>query len=166
MIQFFVENGRYYAYDPGFRLQGEAPHLIINAVNGFDHRRMLINFALTGSMGIDDLSVRNDYLLKGKYAGSLWILLKKGKIRKITGLKELDGDPNIIFMMQRFQEGDFVTETMLGTERQVLARIYVVCDSKEQYIKKIKKIEQGLDIRDEFNVNMVLTLFDPELAWH
>lgn len=165
MIQFFVEDGRYYAYDPGFRIQGEAPHLIINAINGFDHREMLINFALTGSMGVDDLAARNDYMLKGKYAGSLWILLKEGRIGKISGLEELRNDPNIIFVMQRFQEGDFVTEAMVGTERQVLARIYVVCDSKEQYRGKIKEIEHGLAIRDEFNDNVVLTLFDPELAW-
>ena len=51
-IQFFVEDNNYYAYDPGFRLQGEAMHIHINAINGFDHRKMLINFALTGSMGI------------------------------------------------------------------------------------------------------------------
>ncbi|MGD9160048.1 MAG: hypothetical protein PVG39_16660 [Desulfobacteraceae bacterium] len=165
-VQFFVEDGRFYAYDPGFRLQGEAPHLIINAVNGFDHRKMLINYALTGSMGIDDLSVRNDYLLKGKYAGSLWVLLKEGRIGKISGLIELENDPDVIFVMKRFQEGDFVTKSMVGTERQVLARIYVVCDSKDQYIDKIKKIEQRLDIRDESNVNMVLTLFNPELAWN
>jgi biotin carboxylase len=54
-IQFFVENDNYYAYDPGFRLQGEAMHIHINKINGFDHRTMLINFALTGSMGIKDL---------------------------------------------------------------------------------------------------------------
>jgi len=165
-IQFFVEDGKYYAYDPGFRIQGEAPHLIINAINGFDHREMLINFALTGSMGVDDLGARNDYMLKGKYAGSLWILLRKGRIGGICGLEELQGDPNVIFVMRRFQEGDFVEESMVGTERQVLARIYVVCDSKEQYREKIKEIEHGLDIRDEFNENMVLTLFDPDLAWN
>lgn len=164
-IQFFIEDGTYYPYDPGFRLQGEAPHLILNAVNGFDHREMLINYALTGSMGVDDLAAKNDYMLRGKYAGSLWILLRQGKIGKIRGLEELHNDPNVIFVMQRFQEGEFVTNAMIGTERQVLARIYVVCDSKEQYKEKIRQIECELDIRDEFNDDMVLTLFDPELAW-
>ena len=163
-IQFFVEDGKYYAYDPGFRIQGEAPHLVINAINGFDHRKMLIDFALTGSMGVDDLAARNDCMLKGKYAGSLWILLKKGRIGEINGLDILHQDPNVIFVMQRFKKGDFVTEEMIGTEKQVLARIYVVCDSKAQFKQKIREIESQLDIRDENDDNMVLTLFDPELT--
>ncbi len=164
MIQFFVEHGNYYAYDPGFRLQGEAPHLILNAINGFDHREMLINFALTGSMGIKDLAIRNDYMLKGKYAGSLWILLKKGKIAKISGLDGLNDDPDVLFV-QRLYEGDFITEEMVGTERQVMARIYIICDSKEQYRNRIRKIEKNLDVLDEYNGNMILTLFDPNIAW-
>ena len=42
-VQFFIENNNYYSYDPGFRLQGEAMHIHIDAINGFDHRIMLIN---------------------------------------------------------------------------------------------------------------------------
>ena len=54
-IQFFVDDERFYAYDPGFRLQGEGPHFFIQDINGFDNREMLINYALTGSMGVVDM---------------------------------------------------------------------------------------------------------------
>ena len=55
LISAFYENGEFYVYDPGFRLQGEAPHLLMKAINGFDQREMLIRFALTGSEGKIDL---------------------------------------------------------------------------------------------------------------
>lgn len=45
-VQFFVENNIFYSYDPGFRLQGEAPHIHLAHINGFDHRKMLINLSL------------------------------------------------------------------------------------------------------------------------
>jgi biotin carboxylase len=32
MLQGFCENGEFYMYDPGFRLQGEAPHLLMKAL--------------------------------------------------------------------------------------------------------------------------------------
>jgi biotin carboxylase len=59
-LQFFVENNIFYSYDPGFRLQGEAPHIHLANINGFDHRKMLINFALTGVFGEADFSKKND----------------------------------------------------------------------------------------------------------
>ncbi len=49
-VSAFYENGHFYVYDPGFRLQGGGFHLTLKGVNGFDQRKMLINFALTGSL--------------------------------------------------------------------------------------------------------------------
>ena len=48
MLSAFYENGNFYVYDTGFRLQGEAPHLLMKEIQGFDQREMLIRFALTG----------------------------------------------------------------------------------------------------------------------
>ena len=60
MLSAFYEDGEFYVYDTGFRLQGEAPHLLMKAVHGFDQREMLINFALTGSEGNINLSRQDD----------------------------------------------------------------------------------------------------------
>ena len=162
-IQFFVENDHYYAYDPGFRLQGEAMHIYINAINGFDHRLMLINFALTGSMGVNDLEVRNDFLFRGKHACTFWILLKSGVIKNITGLNELQGDPSVIFVMQRFFEGDFVSEEMVGNEKQVLARIYIISETRENLISKINEIKSTLSVTDNEGNDMIVDLVDTNL---
>ena len=159
-IQFFVEDDNFYAYDPGFRLQGEAMHIYINAINGFDHRLMLVNFALTGSMGVEDLGERNDFLLGGKHACTLWILLKSGVIKDINGLKELQQDPSVVFVMQRFFEGDIVLQHMVGNERQVLARIYIVSETKEDLVLKIHAIESALSVIDEDGNDMIVDLFN------
>ena len=159
-IQFFVEGNNFYAYDPGFRLQGAAPDIIINTINGFDHRKMLINYALTGSMGVEDLAEINDYKFCGKHACTLWILLKSGIIKNIYGLKELRDDPSVIYIVQRFKEGDRVMESMLGNERQVLARVYVVTDSKKELLTKIVDIQTKLSVIDEDGNNMIIDFFD------
>ena len=162
-IQFFVESDTFYAYDPGFRLQGEAPHIPIMAVNGFDHRKMLLNFALSGSMDIDDFESRNDYLLRGKRACTLWVLLKSGVVGKIRGLDSIRQDPCVVFVLQRFNEGEEVTVDMVGTERQVLARIYMVGGSGEQLAEKVIQFRRDLNVSDTLGNDMIVDWLDPAL---
>ena len=42
----FVKNEEIYPYDPGFRLQGEGNHIVLNKLNKFDHLDMLLNLSL------------------------------------------------------------------------------------------------------------------------
>jgi biotin carboxylase len=162
-VQFFVEGNQFFAYDPGFRLQGEAPHIAIRAVNGFDHRQMLLNFALTGTMGVDDLESRNDFLLRGKRACTLWVLLKSGIIRDIRGLDSIRRDPCVVFVLQRFEEGDRVATDMVGTERQVLARIYMVADSGDILAQKVEQFKSDLSVVDSEDNDMIVDWLDPAL---
>lgn len=156
LIQFFVDSTSFYAYDPGFRLQGEAPHLYLKYFNKFDHREMLINFSLSGKMFGPDFVNFNDYRFKGKYATTLWIVLRVGVIGEITGINELNMNPNVIHVMLRFKVGDSVTPEMLGTERQVFARIYTVANTVDESAKLIAFINENLFINDEKGMNMVL----------
>ena len=119
MITAFVENGQMYVYDPGFRLQGEAPDILINNINKYNQREMLINFALTGNMGDVPTERLNNYNFDGKYAATVWILLKEGVIDKIEGLDELKECSEIINIVQRFNVGDTVLKEFIGTEKQV-----------------------------------------------
>ena len=160
-VQFFVENGEFFAYDPGFRLQGEAPHIPILAVNGFDHRKMLLNFALTGSMGVADFAERNDFKLRGKRACTLWVLLKSGVIDRLDGLDTIRQDPCVVFVLQRFAVGDRVEADMVGTERQVLARIYMVSDSADQLAEKVLQFRKTLNVVDANGYDMVVDWLDP-----
>lgn len=160
LIQAFVENNRFYVYDPGFRLQGEAPHILLNEINGFDQQRMLINFALTGSMGAEDMEQKNDCSFHGKTAASQVILLKKGVIHKIRGIDEAKRFPGVVAATQRLFEGDEVT--MAGTEQQILVRFHMVCESRAMLSLLVEKINRTVQAFDEAGQNMCLKGLQPE----
>lgn len=166
MLSGFYENGEFYVYDTGFRLQGEAPHLLMKAIHGFDQREMLIRFALTGSEGDIDLAKDDDTRLRGKWAATKWFLLKQGKIAKIEGLSDsdLEKDSCVVANIQRLHEGDTVVPEWIGNEKQVLTRLYLVCDSKQELADKLNEYEQKVRVFDENGNNMLLKGFNAEEA--
>lgn len=161
-IQFFVDQGTFYAYDPGFRLQGEAPHIHLKAINGFDHRRMLIQFALTGSMGGEEFEDINDFQIGGRVAATFWVLLKSGRIQRIEGLDTIAEHPSVTTVLQRLEVGDSIDPEMLGTERQVLARIYVVADTRDDVAAMGQEFCATLKVDDDQSRDMVLEWISPE----
>ena len=164
MLSAFYENGEFYVYDTGFRLQGEAPHLLMKAIHGFDQREMLIRFALTGSEGDLDLKEADDAYLRGKWAATQWFLLKAGKIAKIEGLNDIESDSAVVANVQRFHEGDTVSTEFIGNEKQVLTRLYLVCDTKQQLAQKLKYYQTAVRVYDENGNDMLLKGFDVDKA--
>lgn len=164
MLSGFYENGEFYVYDTGFRLQGEAPHLLMKAIHGFDQREMLIRFALTGSEGDVNLEKDDDTRLRGKWASTLWFLLKQGHIAKIEGLDEIDRDGRIVANIQRLHAGDDVRPEWIGNEKQVLTRLYIVCDSKEALADCLKEYQGKVKALDENGNNLILKGFDVDKA--
>lgn len=164
MLSGFYENGEFYVYDTGFRLQGEAPHLLMKAIHGFDQREMLIRFALTGSEGDVNLETDDDTRLRGKWAATLWFLLKKGKIAKIIGLEDIDKDSHVVANIQRLHEGDVVLPEWIGNEKQVLTRMYIVCNSKMELADTLKYYMNTVKVLDENGNNLLLKGFDVNKA--
>lgn len=164
LVSAFYENGEFYVYDPGFRLQGEAPHLLMKAIHGFDQREMLIRYALTGSEGDVDLEAEDDAMLRGKSAATLWVLLKKGTIREISGIGDADRDPRVVANIQRLAEGATVDASWIGNEKQVMTRLYMVCDSDEELRDCIREYEEKIKVVDERGNDMILDWMNPEFA--
>lgn len=164
MLSGFYENGEFYVYDTGFRLQGEAPHLLMKAIHGFDQREMLIRFALTGSEGDVNLKTDDDTRLRGKWAATLWFLLKQGKIARIEGLDKIDQDECVVANVQRLHEGDTVLPEWIGNEKQVLTRMYLVCNSKEELAATLKYYMNTVKVLDEEGNDLLLKGFDVNKA--
>lgn len=164
MLSGFYENGEFYVYDTGFRLQGEAPHLLMKAIHGFDQREMLVRFALTGSEGDIDLEKEDDAKLRGKWASTLWFLLKEGTIDRIEGLEDITHDSRVVANIQRLYQGDNVLGEWIGTEKQVLTRLYLVCNSKEELSECLKEYQTKVKVFDDKGNNMVLNGFDVDKA--
>jgi biotin carboxylase len=164
LLQAFYESGVFYVYDTGFRLQGEAPHLLMKAIHGFDQREMLIRFALTGSQGDLDLAAVDDPYFGGKHAATLWFLLRAGIIGQIEGLETAAVDPELIAFVQRLHQGDTVEPEWIGTERQVLARLYLVCETKEALGAKIRYLMDSVKVNDAEGNDMLLQGFNVNSA--
>lgn len=160
LMSGFYENGEFYMYDPGFRLQGEAPHLLIKAINGFDQREMLIRFALTGSEGDVNLQKDDDISFGGKSAATLWFLLQEGVIGKIEGLEDIDKDTRVVANIQRLYEGDRVETDWIGTEKQVMTRLYLVCNTKQELADCIDYYENKVKVFDDKGQIMTLKGLD------
>jgi len=162
-IQFFYDGENFYAYDPGFRLQGEGSHYLMSAINNIDHIEMLINFAMTGNLHIDPSRLENSFRLKGLLAASVWVLLKKGTVKDIFGLDSIKSKDYVLRVIQRFYIGDEVLDTMIGNEKQVFARIYIKANNKDQLKDNIRYIRENLKIIDENKNNMILDLLHEDL---
>lgn len=156
MISAFVENENIYLYDPGFRLQGEAPNIPVEAICGYDHKEMLVNFALDGQMGSVKLNDLMDYSFNNKFASTLWLLVKCGTIDQITGLDIAKLDPNVISIVQRLFTGDEIKEENIGTEGQVLARVYIVADTMPLLLSVIDKYERLIRVVDDSGQDLLL----------
>lgn len=161
-VSAFYENGHFYVYDPGFRLQGGGFHLTLMSVNGFDQRKMLINFALTGSMSYYDLDKMNDPKMHGQSAATVWFLLKPGMIDKIYGLDYIKNHPSVDFAIQRFNIGDEVTDQMQGTERQVFLRIFMHCKNESELKSTIKDFQNRLKVLTPSGENLLLPSLNSE----
>ena len=161
-VSAFFENGHFYVYDPGFRLQGGGFHLTLMGVNGFDQRKMLINFALTGSMAYYDLDKLNDPKMHGQSAATIWFLLKPGMIDQIAGLDYIKNHPSVDFLIQRFETGEEITDQMQGTERQVFLRIFMHCKNESELKSTIKDFQNRLKVLSPSGENLVLPSLNSE----
>jgi hypothetical protein len=160
-VQCFVDEGKIYPYDPGFRLQGEGQHLMLNAINGFDHREMLINFSLNNPMWKGNFAEINDLYLKNKSACSVWILLRSGLISNIEGIDYIKNMPNFMDIMIRFEVNDRVFESFIGTEKQVFARIYLAANNMSSLRESVKLIHSNLIVQDDEGLNMIVDYYQP-----
>lgn len=155
-VSAFVENANFYFYDPGFRLQGEAPNLHIEQVANFDQKKFLIDIAMNNNK----LKVNNitaDF--KNHFNSTIWFLLKTGTIGKIEGLQEVEKDPSVFHISKRFSEGDIIDKSFTGTEAQVFARIYISCKSKHELKLKVKQIQNTVKVFDSNNSSQLLNGF-------
>ena len=158
-ISAFVEDNNFYYYDPGFRLQGEAPNLHMENINGFDQKQFLIDIALGNKLNKDNIT-KVDF--QNNHAATIWLLLKKGIIDRIEGFDIIEKDSSIFHISRRLFEGEVITEDMVGTESQVMARIYLCCKTKQELKNKLSEIYSTIKVLDKDNNNQLINRFEYE----
>jgi biotin carboxylase len=156
-IQAFIDKGRVCFYEMGFRIAGAQGHKIISAVNGVNALVMLVRFSLSGKMEGWDLRKYDNPNFK-KWACKLTPIVKSGKISRIEGLDEIANYPEVTEIVPINNVGDTITE--IGTLKQMLTRIFMVADTKEELAASINRIQSTLKVYDENGSMMLLDGFD------
>lgn len=163
-IQTFVDsNGTLCVYECGFRLNGAQEHYIVDAVCGVDAKKLMIHYALTGKMWDEDIAEKVDPGLHGKYACKLSPLIRKGVIKKIIGIEDIEKMSTVVKVVLNRHVGDEIAEEHVGTLRQIGYRAFIVEDSLEKLKETIDIIQKTVKYIDDNGESMMLQEYDTNI---
>lgn len=144
-------------YEMGLRISGGMTYNITEVTNKVNELKMLISYATTGSMCEDEDIRRINPHLNGYVTASLAVPLRTGTIATIFGLDEIRKIPQVLLITQYYYEGDVIEPRHIGTLDQLLARVTVIADNKEQLTDIINKMLTTLSVKDEQGNEMFIT---------
>lgn len=155
-MQSKIVDGECWVYDIGYRLTGSLEYINLKEMCGYDPLDMMIHFALTGNMGEPDIAKKVDPYFGGKYTYNVSLLCKPGKIKKITGLDEIEKLPGVIKAVVAHPEGDEITQKMRGLLAQITVRILGKADSIEKMKNEMLEIQRKVHVISETGEEMIL----------
>lgn len=159
-LQGFVVENKVVFYEMGLRIAGAQGHKVISEMNGVNPLEMLVDYTLTGRFGDCNLKEVDNPDFQ-KYVCKLTPLLKRGKIEKVIGLSEIAKMPEVFDIANLHKEGDEILGN--GTLRDVLTRIYLKADTKEDLCKCIDKIQKILRVININGEDMLREAFDTKI---
>lgn len=154
-IQTFVGEEGFIIYEMGYRITGSLEYKIIEAVNDVNPLQCMVNYALTGKMSDERLSNKLNPN-HTKLGANVTILIRPGLISKIKGVDNVNNNPKVLDLILSYNEGDKLPLESLGTLSQVVARAFIIADSKEELLKVINYIENEIDVLDENGISLVI----------
>lgn len=155
-MQAFWRNDECLIYDIGFRLTGTQEYNLISKICGYNPLEMLVDYSLTGKMGEEDIEDKVDPHFKGKYASIITILSNPGKISMIEGTETIEQLPWVEKFLLNHEIGEEIPHTAKGTLVQIMARAFVICDTKEQVEKTENSVRELFKVKDELGNNMLI----------
>lgn len=155
-MQCKIVGGICVVYDIGYRLTGSLEYKNIKDVCEYDPLEMMINFAITGSMGEDDLAQKASPEFNQRYGFNVSFLGKPGKIASISGIEKIKEMPNVIDAVIAHYPGEEITESMKGLLAQIVLRVLGTADSIEELKDVMFKIQDTVKIISENGENMIL----------
>lgn len=139
----FTNGSEFYFYEMGYRLTGGRHYIYTNYENGTNAVEYLINFAITGNMSDDRISVKENPFFHD-YCCKLYILGKSAQIARVDGLDYLEKIPECIKTTLYRNVGD--TIGVDGTTAQQIAMVNLIVKDWNRFLE-IQK-----DIREHFKV--------------
>lgn len=151
-MESFVDKGEIMFYEMGFRLNATMEYHFVEYFNKFSPLKMMIRYALTENMG-DDVRHLNNPEFRGKGC-EIALLLRTGRIDKITGMDEIQNLPFVLHIIQFYHVGDTIERT--GSLDQHFARIKVVADNEMSLNERIETIYNKISVCDKNGKEMII----------
>ena len=154
-MQCKIENGTALLYDMGYRLTGSLEYKVLDRVCGYDPLRMMIAFALTGSMSEPQLEqkVEPDF---PKAAFNVSCLCKQGTIERYAGLDDVLKMPEVIDVAISHEAGESITPEMIGRLSQIGVRILGCVETKADLYPAMNRINKTIRIISDTGEDLLL----------
>lgn len=158
-MQGVVHDGQVYFYEAGMRLNGCKTYEILEYENDYNTQEHLVYYCLTGNMGKHQ---KFDARFKKWYA--TWnVVGKPGRCcAAFVNRKALNSYPWLIKFDPNYAVGDKIREHTEGTLLQLVGRIHLMADSKEQLFERIQKIYSLFDVIDDDGNSIIFPGHDVE----
>ncbi|MBQ6794546.1 MAG: hypothetical protein IJO83_00205 [Clostridia bacterium] len=161
-MQGFVDGDTVRFYDPGLRFPGGEYERMFKAAMNKNVFYPLIEYALTGEVSEDAVSLnKDDIWLGGKVAAQVLPTLRAGRISSIEGMEKIKKHPRVVSAFERFAIGDEIVETHNVNQR--FCEIDVVCDNNDEMKNAVDCIYNTLEILDENGESMIVSRYDTDL---
>ena len=122
-MQCKVEKDTCIVYDIGYRLTGSLEYKIFENICGYNPLDMMIRYAITGSMGEEDIEKKINPFMNGLYGYNVSVLAAPGKISGIIGCNDVMNQSGTIDVVQEHFPGEEITDAMRGLLSQISVRV-------------------------------------------
>lgn len=150
-MQGFVSGDRFAFFEMGYRLGGTAQYRYTNYVNGMNSLDMMLSYALTGKM--DGYDRKKDNAAFRYPCCTITLMSKGGVVGKIEGLEEARKKEGVIWVENRYNEGDTIKITK--TVSQFHIRAYLVGKTVDEVKALIRFIQETIKVYDASGNNML-----------
>lgn len=155
-IQLFTEEDGFIVYEMGYRLTGSLEYKIIEEFNGINPLTCMVNHALTARMSDDKFLVQKLNPNPKRLGANITLLANPGRIAKIEGVEEITRHPKILDVVTSYEVGESIPSNALGTLQQVVARVFLVSDSKEELVDLFNLVGRTIKVENEFGNSLLI----------
>lgn len=156
-IESFYDEDGFHFYEMGYRVGGGQSSILINEMIGVDYVKMLISYALTGTM-CDHQTWEKVTPYFSQVACSIVLLIRHGKISRIEGVDKITHLNNVVKYTQYHNVGEQMPEHLIGTLGQTFAKIHLVADDLQELSKIVDIVKSSINVYDDNNRTMLLSI--------
>lgn len=158
-MQGFIDNDTIRFYDPGLRFPGGETELFLYKATGVNLMKLMIEFALTGSINGDSLK-DNLYQFSGMHSIQMDFTCKPGKIYRFIGLEEIKNNQMVKSVFTRYEVGEVVPNS--GDVRQRVCEIGLLIDEKTTVKEAVSWVQNKFDVLDKEGNSMLISPLNSE----